>query len=103
MRAPLKLPKMTVEEYLAFEEKSKFKHEYVDGAVFGMVGASEPHNLISQNFTSAFRQRLRGSNCTAFMSEMKVRVLATNSYYYPDVMVSCESVRERKAEWWSYA
>lgn len=41
------------------------------------------------------RSHLRGSSCSTFMSDMKVRIELTNQqksiYYYPDVIVSCDS------------
>jgi hypothetical protein len=39
---------MTWEEYLAFEEKSPYRHEYVNGAGYAMSGASPAHNQIAQ-------------------------------------------------------
>jgi Uma2 family endonuclease len=42
------LPKKqwTPEEYLAFERASEEKHEFVDGDVYNVSGASQNHNLI---------------------------------------------------------
>ncbi|MGD1873466.1 MAG: Uma2 family endonuclease [Mastigocoleus sp.] len=37
---------LTVEEYFKLEKHSEIRHEYVDGEVFAMAGASEEHNLI---------------------------------------------------------
>ncbi len=37
---------LTPEEYLAFERRSPERHEYVDGELFAMSGASERHNQI---------------------------------------------------------
>jgi hypothetical protein len=39
---------MTWEEYLAFEEQSPCRHEYVNGTVCAMDGASLAHNCIAQ-------------------------------------------------------
>ncbi|MDQ3586075.1 MAG: Uma2 family endonuclease [Acidobacteriota bacterium] len=39
----------TIEEYLSFERASEIKHEYVDGQMVAMVGASRAHNLITGN------------------------------------------------------
>ncbi|PSB00801.1 Uma2 family endonuclease [Merismopedia glauca] len=40
---------LTIEEYLALEQESEIRHEYVDGEIFAMAGASEAHNLIVGN------------------------------------------------------
>lgn len=80
---------MTPEEYLAFEEKSDIKHEYVNGEVFAMSGTTENHNLISQNIQVALRNHLRGSGCRVLIADIKVQPPIRN-YYYPDVFVTCE-------------
>lgn len=78
---------ITPEEYLQGELCSDIRHEYVNGEVHAMVGASEAHNLIAGNLHSALHQHLRGTPCRVFMSDMKVRV--GDIFYYPDVLVSC--------------
>lgn len=78
------------EEYLAFEAQSPVKHEYVAGGIYAMTGASLRHNVITLNIASLLRTHLRGSPCRTFMSDAKLRVAKLNSYYYPDVMVTCD-------------
>jgi Uma2 family endonuclease len=90
MRGTSKLATLTVEEYLASEERSAARHEYIDGHLFAMAGATSRHNTITQNITFALRQHLRGSKCRAYTENLKVRVEATNSFYYPDVFVTCD-------------
>jgi Uma2 family endonuclease len=81
---------MTVDEYLELEANSSTRHEFVDGQIFDMVGASEAHNFIAGNVYSILRAHVRGSACRAFVSDFKVRIAASNSFYYPDVVVTCE-------------
>src|SRR5438309_6507916 len=92
MQAALKRNFVTVEDYLAGEENSSVKHEYVDGAVFAMAGATAEHNEIAINITSAIKSHLRGKPCRVFMSDVKVRVeiAGEETFYYPDVMVGCD-------------
>jgi Uma2 family endonuclease len=80
---------MSVEEYLALEENSSVRHEFLDGQVFAMSGASLKHNLIASNMHALLRERLKGTKCRSFISDVKVRVESVNSFYYPDVVVSC--------------
>jgi Uma2 family endonuclease len=77
-----------IEEYLDGEEHSEVRHEYVDGRVYAMVGATDAHNTIAGNLHAALKHHLRGSGCRAFISDMKVRIGTV--FYYPDVMVTCE-------------
>lgn len=77
------------EDYLASEELSPVKREYVDGQVFAMAGATDAHNVITLNVAVHLHSHLRGSACRAYVNDMKARIQAINTYYYPDVMVSC--------------
>lgn len=42
----VKCHRMTEEAYLEAEEKATVRHEYVDGHVFAMTGATVAHNII---------------------------------------------------------
>ncbi len=84
-----KIQFMTVEEYLSFEESSAVRHEYLDGQVFAMSGTSLRHNIIAENFHAILKSNLKGSPCKAFLLEVKVKIDSLNSFYYPDVVVSC--------------
>jgi Uma2 family endonuclease len=83
---------LTVEEYLKAEESSDIRHEYVDGEIFAMAGASEEHNLIATNIIALLRPHLRGTSCRAFVSDMKVKVQVQKAdiFYYPDLLVTCD-------------
>ena len=84
-----KLSKITPEEYLTFEESAKQRHEYVDGQLFAMTGGSAAHNVISLNIAMSLRTKLKGTGCTVFMADMKIRIEDANCFYYPDVLVDC--------------
>lgn len=94
MSAPKKLQRLSPEDYLANEEQSPVKHEYIDGMVFAMSGASRRHNLISLNLAFHLRAAARGGPCGVFISDMKARVRASNAFYYPDVMLGCDPADE---------
>jgi Uma2 family endonuclease len=83
------------EEYLQAEEQNLLKHEYIDGQVYAMAGASDSHVTIALNVASLLKSHLRGSQCRVFMSDMKARIESLNTYYYPDVMVTCDD-RDRE-------
>ena len=76
-------------EYLALDRRSEVKHEYLDGAVFAMTGASLRHNRIVSNLGGIFYQRLRGGRCTAYVADLRLQVTATGFYTYPDLVVVC--------------
>nr|VFK33209.1 MAG: Putative restriction endonuclease [Candidatus Kentron sp. MB]VFK35884.1 MAG: Putative restriction endonuclease [Candidatus Kentron sp. MB]VFK77533.1 MAG: Putative restriction endonuclease [Candidatus Kentron sp. MB] len=80
---------LSPEAYLNGESVSKVRHEYIEGDVFAMAGASERHNRIAVNIAFALRSAARGGPCGVFVSDMKVRV-GRERFYYPDVMLVCE-------------
>ena len=79
----------TPEEYLALERESPFKSEYYRGEIFAMSGASREHNLIAGNFHRSISTQLLDRPCEAYMSDMRVRVLPTGLYTYPDLSAVC--------------
>src|SRR5580698_2706245 len=79
----------TPDEYLAMERSSPEKHEYCDGEVFAMAGASEKHNLIVANVVGELRNLLRRRPCKVYPSDMRVKIPATGLYTYPDASIVC--------------
>jgi Uma2 family endonuclease len=79
----------TLEEYLALERTSPLRHEYYNGSIFAMSGASREHNLIALNLGSELRAHLRDRPCETYVSDMRVLVARTGLYTYPDVAVVC--------------
>jgi Uma2 family endonuclease len=89
MGVPKLKTKISSAEYLDGEKVSPVKHEYVEGEVYAMVGASDDHYRIVNEFVVALSLHLRDSKCEPFASDTRVRPIK-NVYYYPDVLVSCE-------------
>jgi len=81
---------ITPEQYLELEEKSPIKHEYINGYIYAMAGALDPHVTIALNTAMLLRNHLRGSGCRVYISDMKARIESLNRFYYPDVMVTCD-------------
>ena len=79
---------MTVAEYLAFDEESELKNEYINGEVYPMTGGTLKHAAIIANTSGELRQRLKGSDCQALSSDMRIRV-DRSRYLYPDLSVVC--------------
>jgi Uma2 family endonuclease len=81
--------KWTVEEYLAFEEKSDQKHEFFDGEIFDMAGASERHALILASTSALLYMQVRNRPCKVYSNDLRVRVNQARHYTYPDIIVVC--------------
>ncbi len=86
------------EEYLEGEKVSEIKHEYIDGEVYAMAGASDAHVTVTGNLYMLLRNHLRGSGCRVYMADMKAQIQRSNRYYYPDVMVTCDA-RDKDSEY----
>lgn len=85
-------------EYLALERESRAKHEFQEGQIFAMAGASRRHNLICLNIGAALWTQLRERDCEVYTSDMRVLITATGLYTYPDVVVVCEGPEFEDAE-----
>lgn len=85
-----KIEPLSVENYLELERRGEERHEYVNGAIYAMVGGTARHNQISATILSVLRSHLKGKPYAVFMSDMKVRV--ENTFYYPGIMVVCSPI-----------
>ncbi len=87
----LQKQRMTAAEFLAWDATQTIKHEFVQGEVFAMAGGEDRNNSVALNLVVALRQHLRGSPCRVYASDVKLRVEAADSYFYPDLMVTCSA------------
>jgi Uma2 family endonuclease len=79
----------TVKEYFALERESEEKHEFIDGDVYAMSGASLKHNRIVRNVITSLTNQLTDEQpCESLPSDMRVKV-NRRDYTYPDVTVFC--------------
>lgn len=81
--------RMTEQEYLVFEEKSDTKHEFVNGNVYAMTGASWTHNVICLNTGATLNNQLKNRDCTAVVGDVRLKVESKVSHRYPDIMIVC--------------
>jgi Uma2 family endonuclease len=98
MGALAKSTYISPDEYLLRENDrpDDIKHEYVNGQIYAMAGASRGHNLVTMAFSALLFNHLRGSGWLVFQSDMKVRIqtLDGTRFYYPDVQVAREEETE---------
>jgi Uma2 family endonuclease len=92
-------PYFTPEEYLQFEQISPVKHEYRQGLVIAMAGASKAHVAINGNLSGLLFNHLRGNaGCAFYGADMKVRLSKVKGYYYPDLVVTCDEADQRSID-----
>lgn len=80
---------MSEAEYLTFEITSETKHEFFNGEIFAMAGASEEHNSISGSISAYLYPQLRKSGCKIYQGDMRLKVTATGLFTYSDLSVYC--------------
>jgi hypothetical protein len=56
-------PYLSPEAYLEAEKDSPIKHEYIQGQIYAMAGASDAHVTITANGVALLRTHIRGTNC----------------------------------------
>jgi Uma2 family endonuclease len=95
-------PQLTPEEYFAWEEKQLEKHEYIDGQVYAMGGGSVNHGRIAIRFTAMFDAHLDNSGCITGNSDIKVNIVETNNYIYPDASVTCDERDKNTSQSFTY-
>lgn len=78
-------------EYLALEAKSKIKHEFMDGEIFAMAGATRRHNLATTNISTELNLQLRETDCEVYAGDFRVKIREGHNVY-PDVAVACEKI-----------
>lgn len=83
-------PQLTPEQYLQNERVAEVRSEYVNGQVYAMAGASRSHNQLVFNLAGLLHAQLKGRDCEAFVSDMKLRSASTHSYFCPDLMATCD-------------
>ena len=97
MGLPATKHKMTLEEFLAWEAGQPERWEFFDGEAFMMAGGSDVHNVVTGNMYMALRIGLQNTRCNVFMSDVRLRLAASDDLFYPDVFVTCSDAdRDRR-------
>jgi Uma2 family endonuclease len=89
MSAPVRHHRYSFADYLAVEEMSVVKHEFLDGSIYAMAGGSPMHAALSAAAVVSLSACVKGGRCRVFSSDLRIRVLETGLASYPDVSVVC--------------
>lgn len=90
MSLPQPKPTFTAADYLEWEASQDTRSEFIDGQVYAMAGGTLEHNAATGAVFATLRHHLKGTPCRAFVSDVRVQVQASNSFFYPDVVVGCQ-------------
>ena len=93
--------KLTIEEYLDFENASDEKHEYYQGEIFAMSGPKITHNIIAGNFYGNIKQHLKGKPCRPFNSDQRIYIPQNTLFTYPDISIICGEIISKDNDEWN--
>ncbi len=88
----------TLAEYLALESDSLEKHEFYQGEIYAMAGASISHNEITANILARLHALLHGKGCRPYGSDQRIRIKKVNLYTYSDTAVICGPIERDDAD-----
>lgn len=89
MGYPAPSARMSYAEYLAAEERSDVRHEFLNGEVWEMAGGTPEHAALAAAMIAELSSRLRGKPCRIYSSDLRIRIQETGLATYPDVAVVC--------------
>ena len=95
-------PHLTPEEYFTWEEQQLEKHELIDGQVYAMTGGSVNHSRIAIRFATMVDTHLDASSCITGNSDLRVNIVGTNNYTYPDISVTCDDRDQTTTQYITY-
>jgi len=84
---------MTEAEYLALEQNSEVRHEYIQGEIVAMAGASQNHVDITVTLSFLIYSHLRDKGCRLYNGDMRVKIEKANIQTYPDLSVVCGDIQ----------
>jgi len=79
------------------QRNAESKHEYIDGELRPISGASRLHNLLAGLVVTLLNNALAGRKFEVYPSEMRVRI-PDGPYYYPDGVVAPSPPRMEDAQ-----
>lgn len=78
----------TYADYLAAEQMSMARHEFIDGVIVAMAGGSDEHNAICSRFGGLCMVRLSG-RCRHYSADQRFWIAATARGRYGDGSIIC--------------
>lgn len=80
---------ISIEEFIEMENEATEKHEYFQGEVFSMAGASDNHNEIFSSLFGELSTQLKGKTCRPYGSDKRLYIRENTLLTYPDISVYC--------------
>jgi Uma2 family endonuclease len=84
-----RLHRYTYADYIAVEQESRTKHEFVDGEIYAMAGRSEEHSALAAEALRALGNAVGDRPCRVHTSDLRIYVEAVGLATFPDGAVIC--------------
>lgn len=88
---------VSADDYLRLETAAEAKHEFTNGRVLAMAGATPAHNEINYNLNQVIGPVLRQRGCKGYMGDQRVQTKNRSGYLYPDTVAACGPVFNNEA------
>ncbi len=88
MTEPARHHRYAYADYLALEEHSPVRHEFVDGEIYAMAGGTPEHAALAATVLRLIGNQLP-SGCRAYTSDLRIRIVEADVTTYPDGAVIC--------------
>lgn len=75
MSGPLSLHQYSYADYLAHDQASNTKHEFLAGEIYAMAVGTPKHAALSMAVGASLLNQLTGGNCHVYSSDLRVRVM----------------------------
>ncbi|MCE7893819.1 MAG: Uma2 family endonuclease [Myxococcales bacterium] len=88
MSLPVPFHSYSYADYLALEDHSPVRHEFVSGEIYAMAGGTPEHAALAAAVLRHLGNQLP-AGCRAYTSDLRVRVAGSDVTTYPDGTVVC--------------
>jgi Uma2 family endonuclease len=79
-----RLHRYTYADYIAVEQESRTKHEFLDGEIYAMAGGSEEHSALAAEALRALGNAVGDRPCRVHTSALRIYVEAVGFATFPD-------------------
>lgn len=95
-------PHLSPEDYFAWDEQQLEKYELMNGQPYAMGGGSINHSRIAVRLTTLIDTHLDSSQCFTGNSDLRIKIVGTDNYTYPDLSVTCDARDQSSTQYITY-
>lgn len=87
----------TYADYVALEQESTTKHEFLSGEIYAMAGGTEDHSALAAQVLRALGNAIGDRPCRVHTSDLRLYVEAVGLATFPDGAVVCGPLIQHEA------